>query len=116
MVTLSESVPPPPPQNVYLRYTKGNIVVSWLKPFPDDNVLVRHYTIDVYHNKTKREAMRVEHKESSVIIYEVGKKLYQLSHIIQDKCYITTTANDLRLLRIFYPRFYPLHLFSYLNS
>ena len=27
-----------------------------------------------------------------------------------------TTANDLRLLRIFYPRFYPLHLFSYLNS
>ena len=27
-----------------------------------------------------------------------------------------TTANDLRLRRIFYPRFYPLHLFSYLNS
>ena len=27
-----------------------------------------------------------------------------------------TTANDLRLWRIFYPRFYPLHLFSYLNS
>ena len=27
-----------------------------------------------------------------------------------------TTANDLRLQRIFYPRFYPLHLFSYLNS
>ena len=26
------------------------------------------------------------------------------------------TANDLRLWRIFYPRFYPLHLFSYLNS
>ena len=26
------------------------------------------------------------------------------------------TANDLRLRRIFYPRFYPLHLFSYLNS
>ena len=26
-----------------------------------------------------------------------------------------TTANDLRLRRIFYPRFYPLH-FSYLNS
>ena len=26
-----------------------------------------------------------------------------------------TTANDLRLRRIFYPRFYPLHLFSYLN-
>ena len=28
----------------------------------------------------------------------------------------STTANDLRLQRIFYPRFYPLHLFSYLNS
>ena len=28
----------------------------------------------------------------------------------------TTTANDLRLRRIFYHRFYPLHLFSYLNS
>ena len=27
-----------------------------------------------------------------------------------------TTANDLRLRRIFYSRFYPLHLFSYLNS
>ena len=27
-----------------------------------------------------------------------------------------TTANDLRLRRIFYPRCYPLHLFSYLNS
>ena len=27
-----------------------------------------------------------------------------------------TTVNDLRLRRIFYPRFYPLHLFSYLNS
>ena len=26
------------------------------------------------------------------------------------------TANNLRLRRIFYPRFYPLHLFSYLNS
>ena len=26
------------------------------------------------------------------------------------------TANDLRLRRIFYPRCYPLHLFSYLNS
>ena len=25
-------------------------------------------------------------------------------------------ANDLRLRRIFYPRFYPLHIFSYLNS
>ena len=28
----------------------------------------------------------------------------------------TTTANDLRLWRIFYPSFCPLHLFSYLNS
>ena len=28
----------------------------------------------------------------------------------------TTAANDLRLQRIFYPRCYPLHLFSYLNS
>jgi len=27
-----------------------------------------------------------------------------------------TTTNDLRLRRIFYPRFYPLHSFSYLNS
>ena len=27
-----------------------------------------------------------------------------------------TTANDLRLRRIFYPRFYPLHLFSQFNS
>ena len=27
-----------------------------------------------------------------------------------------TTANDLRLRTIFYPRVYPLHLFSYLNS
>jgi len=27
-----------------------------------------------------------------------------------------TTANDLRLRRIFYPRFHPLHLFSYLNA
>ena len=27
-----------------------------------------------------------------------------------------TTANDLWLRRIFYPRFYPSHLFSYLNS
>ena len=27
-----------------------------------------------------------------------------------------TTANDLRLRRIFYPRCYPSHLFSYLNS
>ena len=27
-----------------------------------------------------------------------------------------TTANDLRLRVIFYPRFYPLHLFSYLSS
>ena len=27
-----------------------------------------------------------------------------------------TTANDLRLRRIFYPRFYPLHLFFYLYS
>ena len=26
------------------------------------------------------------------------------------------SANDLRLRMIFYPRFYPLHLFSYLNS
>ena len=28
----------------------------------------------------------------------------------------TTTANDLRLRRIFYSRFYPLHFISYLNS
>ena len=27
-----------------------------------------------------------------------------------------TTVNDLRLRRIYYPRFYPLHLFSHLNS
>ena len=27
-----------------------------------------------------------------------------------------TTANDLRLRRIFNPRFYPLHVFTYLNS
>ena len=27
-----------------------------------------------------------------------------------------TTANDLWLRRIFYPKFYPLHLFSYFNS
>ena len=27
-----------------------------------------------------------------------------------------TTVNDFRLRMIFYPRFYPLHLFSYLNS
>ena len=27
-----------------------------------------------------------------------------------------TTTKDLRLRRIFYPRFYPLHLFSYFNS
>ena len=27
-----------------------------------------------------------------------------------------TTANDLRLRRIFYPRVYPLYLFSYINS
>ena len=27
-----------------------------------------------------------------------------------------TAANDLRLRRICYPRFYPLHLFSFLNS
>ena len=27
-----------------------------------------------------------------------------------------TAANDLRLRRMFYPRLYPLHLFSYLNS
>ena len=27
-----------------------------------------------------------------------------------------TTVNDLRLRRIFYPIFYPLHLFSFLNS
>ena len=27
-----------------------------------------------------------------------------------------TTANELRLRRIFYLRFYPLHLFSYLNT
>jgi len=27
-----------------------------------------------------------------------------------------TTANDRRLRRIFYPRFYPLHLFSYLRQ
>ena len=27
-----------------------------------------------------------------------------------------TTANDLRLRRSLYPRFYPLHLFSHLNS
>jgi len=27
-----------------------------------------------------------------------------------------TTANDPRYRRIFYPRFYPLHLFSYLNA
>ena len=27
-----------------------------------------------------------------------------------------TTANDLRLRRIFYPRFYPLHFISYINS
>ena len=27
-----------------------------------------------------------------------------------------TMANELRLQRIFFPRFYPLHLFSYLNS
>ena len=31
-------------------------------------------------------------------------------------CLPATTANSLRLRRIFYPRFYPLHLFSYLNS
>ena len=32
-------------------------------------------------------------------------------------CFIpATTANDLRLRRIFYPIFYLLHLFSYLNS
>ena len=29
---------------------------------------------------------------------------------------LATTANDLRLRRIFYPRFYPLHLISYLSS
>ena len=32
-------------------------------------------------------------------------------------CFIpAATANDLRLRRIFYPRLYPLHLFSYLDS
>ena len=38
--------------------------------------------------------------------------------MLTSKCFFTpaTTAKDLRLRRIFYPRFYPLHLFSYLNS
>ena len=55
--------------------------------------------------------------------------LYRLTHVFfifsVDFCqfcvvirffFPATTANDLRLWRIFYPRFYPLHLFSYLNS
>ena len=31
-------------------------------------------------------------------------------------CILATTANDLGLRRIFYPRIYPLHFFYYLNS
>jgi len=30
--------------------------------------------------------------------------------------FLATTANDLRLRMMFYPRLYALHLFSYLNS
>lgn len=71
--SFKEGVPPDPPDNVYLRFEKGNIMVSWLKPRNSEQILIRAYVIDVFHNKTKREAMEVGYKESSVVIYEVGK-------------------------------------------
>ena len=67
-------------------------------------------------------------------IYEISRLFYVLSNNLCTSMYFfiiffivrsawpigffipVTTANDLRLRRIFYPRFYPLDLFSYLNS
>ncbi|XP_052812352.1 netrin receptor DCC-like isoform X2 [Mya arenaria] len=77
---MNETVPPPPPQSVFLRAEDDNIIVSWLKSDPEANILVRGYLIEVYHNKTKSEAMKVGHSESSVILYEVDMGvLYQIS-------------------------------------
>ncbi|XP_045183741.2 phosphatidylinositol phosphatase PTPRQ-like [Mercenaria mercenaria] len=77
---MNESVPPPPPNNVFLNLIHGNIIVSWMPPFPDENILVRGYTIDVFYNNTKLQTMEVEHKESSVIIYDVEMGiLYRIS-------------------------------------
>ena len=45
------------------------------------------------------------------LIYFFSVRLWSIVSFIP-----TTTANDHRLWRIFYPRLYPLHLFSYLNS
>ena len=67
-----ESRPPPPPLNVYLRSEGGNIIVTWLPPYPTENILVRNYAIEVYNNRTVRQKMLVGYKESSVIIYEAG--------------------------------------------
>ncbi|XP_060587902.1 neogenin-like, partial [Ruditapes philippinarum] len=77
---MNESVVPPPPNNVYLNLQNGNIIISWLPPFPDENILVRGYVIDVFYNNTKLQSMQVDHEESSVIIYgvEMGV-LYRIS-------------------------------------
>jgi len=61
---------------VFLRPEGDNIIVVWQKPDPKLNILVRGFAIDVFHNKTKREAMRVGHVESSVIVYEVGMYVF----------------------------------------
>lgn len=50
----------------------GNIIVTWLPPYPTENILVRNYAIEVYNNRTIRQKMLVGYKESSVIIYEAG--------------------------------------------
>ena len=48
------------------------------------------------------------------------KKIYRSTFVGSAWLFVffipATTANDLRLRRIFYPSFYPLHLLSYLNS
>ena len=72
-VVFIETVPPPPPQNVFLRAEDENILVSWLPPQPEANVLVRGYVIEVLRNKERWEVMQVGYKESSVIVYEVGE-------------------------------------------
>lgn len=69
----TETVEPPPPHNVFLNLRGRNIMVSWLPPFPDENILVRGYTIDVFYENTKYLTMQVGYKESSVIIYDVGR-------------------------------------------
>ncbi|KAL4216333.1 hypothetical protein ACF0H5_024060 [Mactra antiquata] len=110
---MNETVPPPPPNAVFLKLLSGNIVVHWLPPNPDMNILVRAYTIEVYHNNTKRQAMEVAYEESNVKIYEVEMGiLYRISVRAKNRAGLSIDRSEELKIPIEYVTQFPVRNFG----